>query len=256
MIAGHLGCEFLSRRALSFVGDFADTLEMRRQLPALCALTASIASLCFCGSIGAAAASDPEPSRADRLAAAIYFEGVPFEEASDLSDRDVARLIELLDDPSEIRQHPNILAALGMSGSPAAYDAIAAYALRGSSGELDRLEFRAQRSIAYGMGHLARVDGRALDWLIRAATGIGAAPQRSFRQLDPQRFARLMREGAIDGLALSGRPRAARAIAELAAAPNAPPEIVEHAREALALHARMSREGAASVLRDPFGVDR
>jgi hypothetical protein len=40
--------------------------------------------------------------------------------------------------------------------------AIADYALRGSSGELDHLEFRARRSIAYGMGHLARVDSRAL----------------------------------------------------------------------------------------------
>jgi len=220
------------------------------------ALSISIASLCFFASNGAAEPSDLEASRADRLAAAIYFEGVAFEEASDLSDGDVAQLIELLDDPAEIRQHPNILVLLGMSGSPAAFDAIADYALRGSSGELDRLEFRARRSIAYGMGHLARVDDRALAWLIRAATDANAAPQRSFRQMGPERVARLMREGAITGLALSGRPKAGRVIAEIIAAPSAAPGIVEHGKEALLLHGRMSREGSAAVLRDEFGPDR
>jgi len=143
-----------------------------------------------------------------------------------------------------------------MSGSPAAFDAIADYALRGSSGELDRLEFRARRSIAYGMGHLARVDGRALAWLIRAAADANAAPQRSFRQMGPERVARLMREGAITGLALSGRPNAARVIAEIVAAPSATPRIVGYGNEALLLHGRMSREGPASVLRDEFGPDR
>jgi len=220
------------------------------------ALSISIASLCFFGSNGAAEPSDLEPSRADRLAAAIYFEGVPFEEASDLSDGDVARLIELLDDPAKIRQHPNILVLLGMSGSPAAFDAIADYALRGSSGELDRLEFRARRSIAYGMGHLARVDGRALAWLVRAATDASTAPRRSFRKMDPERVEGLMREGAITGLALSARPAAARALSEIIATPGADPRIVEHGNEALLLHGRMSREGPASVLRDEFGPDR
>jgi hypothetical protein len=143
-----------------------------------------------------------------------------------------------------------------MSGSPAAFDAIADYAQRGSSGELDRLEFRARRSIAYGMGHLARVDGRALAWLIRAATDVNAAPQRSFRQLDSARVARMMREGAVTGLALSGRPNAASVLAEIIATPNADPRIVAHASEALQLHARMAREGPASVLQNGFGPDR
>ena len=49
----------------------------------------------------------------------------------------------------------------------------------------------------------------------RAATDADAAPQRSFRQMGPERVARLMREGAITGLALSGRPNAARVIAEI-----------------------------------------
>lgn len=220
------------------------------------ALPLAIAWLCFFASNGAAEPSGPEPSRADQLAAAIYFEGIAFEEVGDLSDADVARLIELLDDPAEIRQHPNVLVLLGMGGSPAAFDAIADYALRGSSGELDRLEFRAQRSIASGMGHLARVDGRALAWLIRAATDANATPQRSFRQMDPERVARLMRKGAITGLALSGQPSAARAIAQIIAVSSAPPGIVEHASEALLLHERMSRKGPASVFRDQFGSDR
>ena len=219
-------------------------------------LSLAMASVFFLASNAAAELRDSEPSRADRLASAIYFEGVPFEEASDLSDDDVARLIELLDDPAEIRKHPNILVALGMSGTPAAFDAIANYALIGSSGELDRIEFRARRSIATGMGHLARVDDRALAWLIQAATDANAAPQRSFRQLDPERVARLMREGAITGLALSARPAAARVLNEVITTPGADARIVEQSNEALLLHGRMSREGPASVLQSEFGPDR
>ena len=139
-----------------------------------------------------AAAADPEPSRADVLAAAIYFESIPFELASDLSEVEVARLIELLDDPASIRQHSNILVALGMSGSAAAFPAISDYAQRGSSAELDRFAFRAQRSIPIGMGHLARVDERALAWLIRAALETGTEPRRSFRQIDSNRVADLV----------------------------------------------------------------
>ena len=219
-------------------------------------LSIAVAWVLLLASNGAAEPRDSEPSRADRLASAIYFEGVPFEAASDLSDGDVARLIELLGDPAGIREHPNILVALGMSGSPAAFDAIANYALRGSSGELDRLEFRARRSIAYGMGHLARVDARALAWLIQAATDEKASPQQSFRQMDPDRVARLLREGAISGLALSGRPDAARVLVELIAAPGADPGIVEYSSAALLLHEKISRDGPASVLRNEFGSDR
>jgi hypothetical protein len=219
-------------------------------------LSVAIAALCFFVSDATAEPRDSEASRADRLASAIYFEGVPFEEARDLSDGDVARLIELLDDPAEIRKHPNILVALGMSGSPAAFDAIADYALNGSSGELDRLEFRARRSIAYGMGHLARVDGRALAWLIQAAMDANAAPQQSFRQIDSERVARMMQHGAITGLALSARPAAARVLTDIIATPGADPGIVERGNEALLLHARMSREGPAAALRNEFGPDR
>ena len=220
------------------------------------ALSIAIVALCFFASNAMAESRDSEASRADRLASAIYFEGVPFEEARDLSDGDVARLIELLDDPAEIRKHPNILVALGMSGSPAAFDAIADYASSGFSGELDRLEFRARRSIPYGMGHLARVDGRALAWLIQAATNTSAAPQQSFRQIDSERVARMMRRGAITGLALSAQPAASRVLAEIIATPGAEPGMVEHGNEALLLHRKMSREGPASVLRNEFGPDR
>jgi hypothetical protein len=219
-------------------------------------LSVAIAALCLSASAPAAEPRSSEASRADRLASAIYFEGVPFEEARDLSDRDVARLIELLDDPAEIRKYPNILVALGMSGSPAAFDAIANYASSGSSGELDRLEFRARRSIAYGMGHLARVDGRALAWLTQAATNVSAAPRQSFRQIDSERIARMMRRGAITGLALSAQPAAVRVLDEIIATPGAEPGMVEHGNEALLLHRKMSREGPASVLRSEFGPDR
>jgi len=219
-------------------------------------LAAALCSLAVLAASASAQARDPEGSRADRIARAIYYEGLPYAEARELSDAEIARLMELLDDPAQLRDHPNILVALGMSGSPAAFEAIAGYALRTSSGELDRLAFRARRSIPHAMGQLARVDDRALAWLMRAASDAGGAPAQSFRQLDPERLARLMRREAITGLALSGRPAAARRLGELAAAPGADPEIVEHCREALRLHARVAREGPAAVLQTEFEAAR
>jgi hypothetical protein len=241
---------------LSSMGDFTDMWKMARRIRNCTALSIAAATLLGVGANGAPQPNDPAGSSADALAAAVYFEGVPLADASDLSDADVARLIELLRDPTEIRQHANILVALGMSGSPAAFDAIADYARRGPSGELDRLAFRARRSIAYAMGHLARVDRRALAWLIHTARDESAEPQRSFRELGPARFARLMREGAITGLALSGRPEAASVLAEIAAKPGAEPRVVERANEALLLHAKMSSEGPAAVLQDGFGREQ
>jgi hypothetical protein len=238
------------------MGDFSDKRRMKRSICASRTLAIAIASVFIFALDGRAEPRDAGLSRADRIASSIYFEGVPFEEARDLSDADVARLIELLDDPNKLRQHSNIIVALGMSGSPAAFDAISEYALRGSSGELDRLEFRARRSIASGMGHLARVDGRALAWLIQAATDANAAPRQSFRQINSDRFARMLRRKAITGLGLSARPAAARVLGEIIAAPGADPRIVEHGNEALVLHGRMSRAGPASVLRDEFGSGR
>jgi len=238
------------------MGDFADTWKMARGPRTLTSLSLAVAMLLAVAASAAPQASDPAASRADSVAAGIYFEGVPLADASDLSDADVARLIELLRDPTELRQHANILVALGMSGSPAAFDAIADYAQSSASGELDRLAFRARRSIAYAMGHLARADGRALAWLIRAATDENAAATQSFRQLDPARFARLMREGAITGLALSGRPEAARVLAAIIAKPGSEPRIAERAQQALSLHARISSEGPAAVLDAGFGPDR
>jgi len=238
------------------MGDFADTPKMALGIRKFASLSIAVAMLFAVAAGAAPPASDPAAARADSLASGVYFEGIPLANASDLSDADVARLIELLRDPTEIRQHANILVAIGMSGSPAAFDAIADYAQRGPSGELDRLAFRAQRSIAYAMGHLARADGRALAWLIRVATDENAAGTQSFRQLDPARFARLMREGAITGLALSGRPEAARVLAAIVAKPGAEPRLVERAQEALSLHARISSEGPASALDAGFGPER
>jgi hypothetical protein len=237
------------------MGVFADTCRMERWACKRASLWVASVTLCTFASIAAAEVRDSEASLADRIATSIYFEGVPFEEARDLSAADVARLIELLGDLEQTRNHPNIIVALGMSGSPEAFDAIADYALRGSSGEMDRLEYRAQRSIAFGMGHLARVDGRALAWLIRSSKQTHAAPQRSFRQMDSARIARMMRKGAITGLALSGQPAAERAIAEIIAAPGEEARIVEHANESLATHRKMHREGPASALRTGFEAE-
>jgi hypothetical protein len=106
------------------------------------------------------------------------------------------------------------------------------------------------------MGHLARADERALAWLMRAVAESGTAPRRSFRKLDPARVARMQRQAVITGLALSGRPAAARLLSEMRADAREDPALATHCAEALHLHDRIAREGADAALRSEFEDER
>ena len=114
------------------------------------------------------------------------------------------------------------------------------------SGELDRATFRALRSVPYAMGHLARSDERALDWLLHAVDYRNTGPHRSFRHMNRHRVARLLRRAAMTGLALSGHPEAERVLSRLARSRK--PHVRKHAIESLHEHDRIVTDGAHAVL--------
>jgi hypothetical protein len=198
-------------------------------------------------------AQHAEAEFAEKLVRADYVEGLPYAEARDLTLAGIERLIEMLRDPAEAEHHENIVMALGISGAPQAYPALVAFQDREVEGEVDAAEYRARRAVPLAMGHLARTDRRALEFLLEAAhrEGPESAPRWRYLYLRDQKLAGILRRAAITGVAMSGQPEA---VAELRALggharddPTTTDELRVHVREAERLCDRIVREGPDRV---------
>jgi len=125
-------------------------------------LTAALTWSAWMLALATPVAASPDTDAAEALARSAFYEGVPPEAARELGAAGVARLIEMLDDPSEAPHHAQILELLGMSGHPDAYAAVAATAVDEPTGEVDRAQLRKRVAVLAALGHLAREDDRAL----------------------------------------------------------------------------------------------
>jgi hypothetical protein len=228
------------------------TIRMRRQRSVwICGLAALIVSA------GASAHAD-SAADAEDLVREIYFEGLPYKRASSLDATAVRRLIEMLADPVETPHHGNVVLALGMSGHSDAFAALSEFANNPPTGEVDRNTLRARTHTLLAMGHLARVDARALRWLLQIESRAVRTPGWHFRHLRGEHLANVLEEQTLTGLALSG---ARGAVAPLDRAATAPEIDVQtkrrgrHARHLIKLHHRIASEGAAAVLSSPVGGD-
>jgi hypothetical protein len=194
---------------------------------------------------GGASGAEPGEEAADALRQP-FFEGVPYALASALPPEACPVLAGWLDDPAEAPWHANAVAALGMADCAGAYDALVAYEARAGSGEVDRTAYRALRTVPVAMGYLAAREDRALAWLLARTSGPPTAPAWRFRNQQGDALARAERSRAVDALALSGRPAAARRLQTLAVqAPDAAGR--QHAAQALELLETVQQGGPAAV---------
>ena len=206
------------------------------------------AALCGLALAGGALA-DPVAD-AEALVREVYYDEFPYERAQALEDAGVTRLGEMLADPTEAQHHGNIVLALGLSGHPDAFAILSGHAAEDPAGEVDRATFRARTHLPLAMGHLARDDRRALQWLLRAARRPGE-PGWSFRHQSGPHLKTLLEEAALTGLGLSGAPGAAallRAEARTAGHDVAAERRRRHAGQALALRDRIEVQGPDAVL--------
>ncbi len=204
-------------------------------------------SLLAASSVGWA---EDDARRAESLVRKVYFEGLPRDDAREIGAHGSARLVELLEDPDEIRFHPNITLALALSGQPDAYAALERYAAPGPSGEIDRSQFQALLSVSIAMGYLADRDVRAFHWLTRACSRDRSAPARSFRRFRAAKAHRLIRERAITALAHSSRPEASRFLGALVEEESTlGGSLLDVARAARSFQARVRTEGLDAVQR-------
>jgi hypothetical protein len=213
---------------------------------------AALACLVLLPAAGARADSAAD---AEALARGIYVDGFPAEQARALDTAGVARLAELLADPTEAAVHANALLLLGASGHPDAFAAIAGYAASAPQGEVGRDRFRALSRVPLALGRLASSDARALAWLDAALARGAQDPGWGFGHQRGERLALLLEEHVLTGLALSGRPEAAARLASppgLRAAGVAATRRERHLAALRALHARVAEEGVDAALASPF----
>jgi hypothetical protein len=193
---------------------------------------------------GVAAAQTLTVAETETLVRASYFEGMPEEPASRIGPAGAERLVEMLFDPEEARNHAQILLALGLCGSPDSMSAMLAWsesldsAAAPGGGEIDRNTFKAWQALPYAFGHLARFDRRAvlhLEALIHAD-----APNWSFRHHRGPRLRALARRSAATSLGLTGLPEARRAL-DRAGRDASDARFDDHLRSVRALHAARAR---------------
>jgi hypothetical protein len=213
--------------------------------------------LSLCLLLGAFPASADDAAYAEALVRGEYFEGIPYEEAAAVGPAGAARLVELLGDPSEIEHHAAILEVLGICAQPGAYEAVEAYAASRPVGAVSGATWRAQLAIPIGMGHLSRVDPRALRYLIHAIDAREPASW-TYRSMGSAAVGVAVYRRAIVGLGLSGAPQAEAVLRRLPARPpvatagmGAFSDVRSQVHEALELRSRIAGEGPAAVLAAP-----
>ncbi len=179
----------------------------------------------------------------EALVRTVWYEGLPFEEAERIGPEGAAVLAQLLADPSESTIHANALLALGISGQPGAWEAIAAWAAIPRRGELDRDAFRAWQVLPHALGHLARRDPRALTALAERLAGETVSWR--FRHFDAERLREMGCRETVSALGASGLAQAHALLS--AARGDGGGTWQSHVDAALVLHARVRARGAAGV---------
>jgi hypothetical protein len=208
----------------------------------------SAALVCALLLLAAPSHGDDGSVAAEALVRAVWFEGIPYEQARALTPQGVRRLVQMLEDPAEAEHHANIVVALGMSENASAYDALARLASLEPRGELDRRQYRVRNALPFALGHLARADRRALS-LLEHEVGRSTAPAWSFHHLRGERLRAQLERSAVTALGTSGVPEAEgildqvgeRALRERNAG------LAAHAARARELCRRVAREGARRV---------
>jgi len=185
------------------------------------------------------------PAAAEQLVRQTYFEGLPLARVQALDDAAGVRLAEMLGDPDEAEHHANIVVALGLCGCGPAFETLRDFAARPRSADVPRPDFLAWEQVPYAMGHLARVDARALAWLANEAAH--AEPGFSYAARSASALARQRRAAAVQGLGLAGTAASDAELVRLAAAHPQDAFLARRVARAREICARVGTHGIESL---------
>ncbi len=164
----------------------------------------------------------PQVSLAEAMAASgtveefvhqIYYEGVPYEQASQYGRDDVPKLLTMLKDPNEKLYRSNIIVTLGIIGDDRAVDPL--LEVLESSGDQSKPEdFASKSSVLMSLGYLINKsqNEKALAYLTAHCTPEGWLGSNLLKaeglQASTDERSQQLSNLAVIGLALSGHPEA------------------------------------------------
>ena len=164
-------------------------------------------------SLGSASVVMAAPGNVEEFVHQIYFEGVPYEQASQYGPDAVPKLLAMLKDPNEKAFRSNIIVTLGIIGDDRAVEPMLDV-LESGSDKLMREDFATKSSVLMSLGYLINKsqNTKALAYLkshttpegwqgskLITAEGLQASSDERSQQLSTL---------AVIGLALSGHPEA------------------------------------------------
>ena len=181
----------------------------------------------------------------EMLMRTVYFEGMPEEELARIGPEGCERLVEMLSDPGERRNHGRVLVAIGYCAPEGGFEAIRDWSEMPRSGEIDRATFRAWQALPFALGYLAERDPRALA-MLDARLSDPVAPDWTFRHHRGARLVQQSRRSAATCLAETGLPEAGTAL-QRAGRSASDASFQEHLDEVRSLHLRKADERARAA---------
>ena len=206
---------------------------------------------------GAMASNGQSPGSVEEFVQQIYFEGIPYDQASQYGQDDVPKLLAMLKDPNEKAYQSNIIVTLGIIGDDRALEPMLEV-LESDGDQLKPEDFAAKSSVLMSLGYLINKsqNEKALAYLkshttpegwqgskLTTAEGLQASTDERSQQLSTL---------AVIGLALSGHPEAKNTLRSLGENVKAmgPTTFAKQMNsvvdEALKAHESISKEGLAA----------
>jgi len=160
------------------------------------------------------------PGNVEEFVQEIYFEGIPYEQASQYGQDDVPKLLAMLKDPNKKAYRSNIIVTLGIIGDDRAVEPMLEV-LDSAGDQFKPEDFAAKSSVLMSLGYLINKsqNEKALAYLkshttpegwqgsqLTTAEGLQASTDERSQQLSTL---------AVIGLALSGHPEAKNTLRSL-----------------------------------------
>jgi PBS lyase HEAT-like repeat-containing protein len=150
----------------------------------------------------------------------IYFEGIPYDQASQYGPDDVPKLLAMLNDPKNKSFQSNIIVTLGIIGDDRAVEPLIEV-LESSGDQLKQEDFAAKSSVLMSLGYLINKsqNEKALAYLKSHTTPQGWQGSKMITaeglQASTDERSQQLSTLAVIGLALSGHPEAKNALRSL-----------------------------------------
>ena len=164
--------------------------------------------------------ADQAPGSVEEFVHQIYFEGVPYKQASQYGQDDVPKLLAMLKDPNEKAYRSNIIVTLGIIGDDRAVEPMIDV-LESDGDRLMPEDFAAKSSVLMSLGYLINKsqNEKALAYLKTHTTPEGWQGSKMITaeglQASTDERSQQLSTLAVIGLALSGHPEAKNALRSL-----------------------------------------